>query len=219
VNNEEHLDKTQEFCYNVIVKNPELLLIGGKPFSGKSSISRAFVDGNIDVVVRHLSMGDRLRAINKGEVESRYSNDLATDTSDLKAHKPIADKEKPIGVFEEFIEQEPADLYILDAFPRYPDRLDAFRESIQGMGARILAVCLVDVPDELSIERSKGRAQRYDDVEEDEVFVRKRLDDFRAGAMPVLAELSRDYPYYVLDGTKPITDNVAALDRIYQENK
>lgn len=134
----------------MLMKRPELLLIGGKPFSGKSSISRSFVEANSGIVVKHLSMGDRLRAINKGEIASRYSHDLSVDTNDLKAHKPITDKEKPIGVFEEFIEEEPADLYILDAFPRYPDRLNIFKQSVQGMGAKILAVCLVDVPDEVS---------------------------------------------------------------------
>ena len=201
------------------MKSPELLLIGGKPFSGKSSISKSFAEANSGIVVKHLSMGDRLRAINRGEVVSRYSDDLSVDTNNLKAHKPIADREKPIGVFEEFIEQEPADLYILDAFPRYPDRLGIFNRSIQGMGAKILAVCLVDVPDEISLARSKGRAQRYGDVKEDEAFVRGRLQDFDSGAMPVLTTLSQDYPYYVIDGTQSIESSVAELNRIYQENK
>lgn len=110
------------------MKTPELLIIGGKPFSGKSTISRTYA-AQSNNTIKHLSMGERLRAISKGEVSSHYSEALAKSEGALKAHDPVA-KELPIAVFEEFIREESPDLVLLDAFPRYPDRLDLFRRAV-----------------------------------------------------------------------------------------
>ena len=152
------------------MNTPELILVGGKPFSGKSTISRAYSQTEIDRVVKHLSMGDRLRAIGKGEIPSQFSDILCQSEKQLKAHSPVS-KEIPIGVFEEFLEEEPADLVILDAYPRYQNRLDDFKESIQRVGTKVLAVCRIDVSDTVVLERSTSRAQRYEDVLEDKIFV------------------------------------------------
>ncbi len=195
------------------MSNPNLVLIGGKPYSGKSSIAAAAAKMDQSGRTRHLSMGDQLRAIGAGEVESAYSNVLKANTEELKSHAPVS-SETAIGVFMEFVQAKPADVIIIDGFPRYPDRVEGFRQAVKKLSTNILAVCRVEVPDSVVHERSKERQQRFNDVEEDVVFVEKRLNDYRTNALPVLDILSFDYLEYRLDGRETIEENATALTTI-----
>jgi adenylate kinase family enzyme len=194
---------------------PELIVLNGVLCSGKSTISRALVAMESEHTVRHLPMGERLRGIASGDIPSAYAPNVEEDIDSLKQHTQIHDPNLPIAVFEEFIDEEPSDLVILDGFPRYPDRLAGFRESIKSMGANLLAACEVHVPVHVVRERNSLREQRYVDIEENESFIQKRLVEYQAGPALVMEALAAEYPYYQMDGTQLIEDNVATLNGIY----
>lgn len=197
------------------MSSPELIVMNGVPCAGKSTIAKAFVAAATDIKARHLPMGERLRGISSGQIPSMHSPALAGDSANLKKHTQVHDPNLPISVFEEFIDQEPADLVILDGFPRYPDRLDGFKKSIKKIGSELLAVCEVSVPEDVVRARSHAREQRHEDVKEDDAFIQKRLDEYQAGPAVVMAALASEYPRYKIDGTQPIDLNVAVLRTIY----
>lgn len=193
---------------------PEIIILGGPPCSGKTTIGRKFAALETEGVVKHLSMGDHLRAIRAGEIDSRFSDALIDSSQQLKDHAPVP-AEVPIGVFEEFIETEQPDLLVLDGFPRYPERVAAFRKSVEHINGNILAICKIAVPDELVHKRYAERPQRFEDVEEDRALIEKRLNDYRSNASPALDSLAADgYPRFKLDGTKPVSDSVLTLRSI-----
>lgn len=189
--------------------------MNGVPCAGKSTISRSFAGADNDIKVRHLPMGERLRGIASGQISSEYAPLLRGDTTNLKNHTQVNNPDLPIFVFEEFIDQEHADLVILDGFPRYPDRVDGFKKSIKRIGSKLLAVCEVNIPETIIRMRSNTREQRYEDVEENEAFMQKRLSEYQIGPAIVMGKLASEYPYYQIDGTQPIEDNVASLREIY----
>ena len=197
------------------MNTPELLVIGGKPYSGKSTISKAFVEFDGDKVISHLSMGERLRAISCGAIASRHTALVSNSAQQLKNHAPVP-AEAPILVFEEFVDENPSDLIVLDGFPRYMNRLQTFKESAQRLGTNIIAVCKVNVGTEVIYERSHDRGQRYEDIAENVAFIDRRLAEFRDGPLQVITALSKEYPYYELDGTLPINRNADALQDIYR---
>ena len=201
----------------ISMQTPEIIVVGGKPYSGKSSVSSALVELDKSGRARHLSIGAQLRAISAGEVASKYSAELADSAETLKNHKPV-NKDVSLGVFREFIESEPADIIILDGFPRYPDRMDGFNEAIEEIGAKIIAVVLIDVEDSLVHKRSSSRTQRYKDVVEDSTFIDSRIKDFRNNSFPVIEILSKRYPFYKINGDRPLSENIEDFINIYKEN-
>lgn len=105
-------------------------------------------------------------------------------------------------------------------FPRFPDRLHGFKKSVKHIGARVLAVCHLDVSDDVVFERSEGegREQRYADVDEGQAFIEERLRRFREETLPTMSALALDYPFYRLDGTHSIESNTAELIDIIDAN-
>jgi adenylate kinase family enzyme len=189
----------------------ELIIIGGKPYSGKTSLSKLLGENkDIKIPIRVLSMGERLRAIGSGKIKSNYTELLANSTDALKHHFAVP-KEAALAIFEEFVAEQPDSLIILDGFPRYPDRLEGFEQSINRLKAKVLAVCRVDVDDSVVFERSKNREQRYADVAEDDSFIQKRLEDYQLNVLPTLNALAHESNLYVLDGTKVFDTNLSKL--------
>jgi adenylate kinase len=83
--------------------------------------------------------------------------------------------------------------FILDGYPRTLNQALVLRDSLQSIGVRISAAILLDIPDELAVERVRGRRDsgviRTDDSEE---IIRRRLSKFRresASFLPLFAEL------------------------------
>jgi len=195
----------------------ELIVVGGKPYSGKSSISEGLVKKDKTGSIRHLSIGERLRGISSGKIKSIYSDVLKANADDLKKHAPVS-KETSLGVFLEFVNEKPAKLILLDGYPRYLNRLEGFNQALKDINATIIAVCRVQVSDEVVHKRSLLREQRYKDTPEDRDFVEKRLNDFKNDSLTVLEILEKEYPSYVLNGLDPVEENITKLQKIYNSN-
>lgn len=195
--------------------NHELMLLCGKTASGKSSLCEELVRRDTPSGVRHLPMGARLRAISRGQIASRYGHVLQAEAGALARHEP-APHDMAVAVFEEFLEQAAPGLVLVDGFPRYPDRLPGFYESVQRMGARVLGICHVTVDNSTAWERLRAREQRSADVRENTRFFRERMADYRTQVLPTMNELADHYPLHSLDGTRPLDENAAALLDLYE---
>lgn len=98
----------------------ELLVIGGKPYAGKTTLSESVgLARGASNPTHHLPMGERLRGIAAGRIPSKYFEELSANNEVLKRHDP-APKDVTIGVFEEYISMHPeGGLTILDGFPSF----------------------------------------------------------------------------------------------------
>jgi adenylate kinase len=194
--------------------SPEILLLGGAPGSGKSSIAKRFVELGKPEGARHLSIGDLKRSIVAGEIPSAFAEMLQQrEHPDRKTG--AAPSEAMTGIMEEFILARPDGLAIVDGFPRYMDRVAPFKESMAKIGANVLALCVVEIDEAVLIERLGGRAERSGQKIKDPL---ERLADHRDNVMPTLEVLAADHPSYTLDGALPLDVNAAELLTIYERH-
>jgi len=192
----------------------KLLLVNGKPGSGKSTVSELAAAQFNDCY--YFSMGEEIRARGLDGKPSRYSTELEEYKTELRLHKPLP-PHLAVNVFEECLEQTDCLSVIVDGYPQFPDRLPRFHESLERVGARVIATCMIDVSDEVATERMNLRAQRTADVTEDKVFTSKRLKSYYENAEPTIQALANQYPLRLVDGSQPINAVVHDLVAIGKE--
>ena len=132
------------------MKNTEIILLGGAPGSGKSSIAKRVVERNTPQGIRHLSIGDLKRSIVAGEIPSAFA-ELLQQREHPDRKTGAAPSEAMTGIMEEFILAQPENLTIVDGFPRYMDRVVPFKESMHKIGANVLALCVVKVDESILV--------------------------------------------------------------------
>lgn len=196
--------------------NMELMLLAGKPGSGKSTMSKAMLalEGAPKDGV-HLSIGEHLRSIGGGYIESEFSEVLAEATNDMAQDKSVP-HDVTLGVIGEFIEvNTDKDLIILDGL-RAPEGLGGFKQVIHKVGSKVLAICESIVDDDTVYERIGTREQRYAVVQEDHEFIRARLQTYTECMVPTIEHMKREYPYHAIDGTLSAEVNAQALLDVYK---
>ena len=153
---------------------PTIALLG-PPGSGKGTQAARLRD-ELDFVT--LSTGDLLREARANDTElgrraAEYMDrgDLVPDEIVLEAlREAVADLDgKPI---------------LLDGFPRTVEQADALADGLSARGRALTDVILLDVPDDLVVERLAGREQgRADD---DPATVRERLRVYHDTTEPLV---------------------------------
>jgi adenylate kinase len=194
----------------------QLFLIAGKPGSGKSTVSRLAAMQLGDAY--HFSMGDEIRARALHGKPSRYGEQLKTCVDAIKASLPIP-HELVAGVFEECIADSTINTIIVDGYPQYPDRLPAFDETNARVDAAVIAVCIIDVSDDVARMRLLGREGRFADVTEDDKYVAKRLAGFTKNVVPTVDVLAGKYPIHHVDGSGTPDQVAAELVRIVRASR
>jgi adenylate kinase len=188
-----------------------LILIHGKPGSGKSTVSRIAAERLRNVY--HFSMGDELRSRALEGKPSRYSDELKEQAEALRQALPVP-AHLAANVFEECVETSPHDTIIVDGYPQYPDRLPRFNETLEKVDAKVVAIVLIEVPDVVAAERIRGRAQRAETVAEDDAYITGRLMGYSKNVVPTIAVLSSEYPVTHIDGTSSPDEVTAELMKI-----
>lgn len=189
-------------------KVTKLLLLGGPPWAGKTSLAEYVVKISKYPKVTHLSIGNRKRDIEAGKVNSRYKEELNKRVSKYKHHNVVS-KDAMIGIFEEFVCAHKGELVIIDGFPRYPDRIEPFKASLKKLNAQVVAFCKLEVDERALRIRSKHPRPSRPPMNEKEINA--RLADYYETVEPTLEKLANLYPLYILDGTLPLEDNARIL--------
>lgn len=170
-----------------------VVLIHGKPGLGKSTLATS-VTAELKaqgVAAACFSIGQQLRAISGGEVQSRYARQLTAEHDILYRHAHVNDPVVIHGVVAEFLQSVVDGMVIIDGHPRYMDMVDEYEQTLNECGWYTALVVIIDGSDGLARERMARRHRGEAGMEEDPTW---RLDDYSHTMAPVLTWLSSRYP-------------------------
>lgn len=200
------------------------MILVGPPGAGKGTQAARLVDL---FLIPHISSGDMLRAAVKegtdlGKEADRY----------MKAGQLVPD-EVVIGmILERITKHDCAKGFMLDGFPRTRPQAEALDQAMAKAGVSLDAVVLVEVPDELIVDRITGRrsdpatgriyhvkfdppppglevVQRKDDTVE---AVTTRLAKYHSETAPII-------PFYLEKGILKRVDGVGEQDVVTERIK
>lgn len=134
----------------------EIVVVHGSVGSGKSTqCSRLASDGLNGVTVQHISAGNRLRDIRTGREPSKFSRYI----NDPSAPSPLPDWVVGGTIFEA-ISNDDSSLTLVDGYPRHPQAVESFRESVLRNRHRLLGTIVLQLSMNVSIERIVARGKR-----------------------------------------------------------
>ncbi len=197
------------------------MILVGPPGAGKGTQAARLVD---TYKIPHISSGDMLRAAVKAGTK------LGREADDFMKKGMLVPDEVVIGmVIERIGEDDAKHGFMLDGFPRTRPQAEALDVAMSEAGVSLDAVVLIQVPDELIVERITGRrsdpetgriyhtkfdpappeiadrlVQRKDDTEE---ACRTRLEKYHAETAPIV-------PFYDDKGLLARVDGVGAPDEV-----
>jgi adenylate kinase len=199
------------------VSDLNLILIG-PPGAGKGTQAARLRD---DFGLTHIATGDLLRA------HRERATDLGLRAARYMAEGRLVPDELVTEMIGEEIDSAPGG-FLLDGFPRTPGQADALDRVLEEHGRPLSAVLLIDVPDDVLVERISGRrlcpdghvyhvkynpparegvcdidgtplTQREDDKPE---TVRKRLEVYHRETEPLVERYEHHGTLYRVDGTR-----------------
>jgi adenylate kinase len=125
------------------------LILVGPPGAGKGTQAERLTE---DFNLPYFATGNILRAAVADGTELGRKAKEYMDNGDLVPDEVI------IGVILDALKAEAAsDGFLLDGFPRTVPQADALGQALEGLGRRLTAVLLVDVPDDEVVRRLSGR--------------------------------------------------------------
>ena len=199
------------------------MILVGPPGAGKGTQAAILVDR---YQIPHISTGEMLRAaVTEGSDLGRRADAFMKDGQLVPDELVIA------MVIERIGRDDCAEGFMLDGFPRTRSQAEALQVALDGAGVALDRVLLIEVPDELIVERITGRrsdpetgeiyhlqfrpppanradmlVQRHDDTAE---ACAKRLDKYHSETAPIV-------PYYRERGLLRTVDGNAAPSIVTQ---
>jgi adenylate kinase len=176
-----------------------ILVLFGPPGSGKGTQAARLSD---DLGFRHLATGDLLRAARADGTELGQRAAEYMDRGDLVPDDVIG------AMVRDAIAGAGDDAVVLDGFPRSVAQADALAGRLDAAGRELSGAVLIDVPDDVVVERISSRGQgRSDDNPE---TVRERLRVYHAETAPLVA-------YYDERGLLRRVDGAGDPDAVYEQ--
>ncbi len=125
------------------------LILFGPPGAGKGTQAERL---RKDFELPYIATGDMLRSNVKDQTELGKQAKAYMDAGDL-----VPDELILAMAADRLAEDDAQDGFILDGFPRTLEQAQALEKQLSGMGRRVTAALLIDVPDEEVIRRLSGR--------------------------------------------------------------
>jgi adenylate kinase len=125
------------------------LILLGPPGAGKGTQAERMRD---DFGLPHISTGDMLRAQVAEQTELGNAAKRYMDAGELVPDDVI------IGmIIARVRDPDAADGFLLDGFPRNEAQAEALSDALQGLGRKLTGALLIDVPDDVVVQRLAGR--------------------------------------------------------------
>ena len=121
------------------------VIVIGPPASGKGTHAERLAE---DLDLDHIATGDLLRQ------HVAEHDDLGEAAEDYMAHGQLVPDHLVVQMLSERLDDVHADGVVLDGFPRTVDQADALADEV---GFRPTAVIVLEVPEEVLVERIGGR--------------------------------------------------------------
>ena len=144
---------------------PTLTLLG-PPGSGKGTQAERLGEERGFVA---LATGDLLRAAREA------GTDLGRQASEYMNRGDLVPDDLIVAMIRDELEGLDAKPVLLDGFPRTVAQADALAEALEERGRKLGAAVLIDVPDDVVVERISGRHQDRDDDSPETVKERLRV--------------------------------------------
>jgi adenylate kinase len=154
----------------------EIVALLGPPGSGKGTQAERLRDG---LGFATLATGDLLREAGTAGTE------LGRRASEYMARGELVPDELIVALIRDAIAARDHKPLLLDGFPRSVTQADALAQVLGARGRRLTAAILIDVPEELVVERISRRHQGRDDDRPE--TVRERLRVYHRQTEPLIA--------------------------------
>ncbi|RMG48163.1 MAG: adenylate kinase [Acidobacteria bacterium] len=166
--------------------------------------------------IPHISTGDMLRAA------VRSGSDLGRRVESIMNSGALVPDELIGEVVAERLREPDAEKgFLLDGFPRTVEQVGILDRVLEKTGGRLDRVLLLDVPEQVVLERLLGRAEQGDRGEkradDNEETIRERLRVYREQTRPV-ADLYRERGLLTeIDGTGTIEQVFSRIQSVLAE--
>ena len=171
----------------------------GPPGAGKGTQATAMVE---KYSLHHISTGALLRK------EIASGSPLGMKAKELIENGCLVPDEVVEGMIEsEFRTVKGVDGFLLDGFPRTLAQAEALDRLLAKTGESVTATVSIMIPDEMIMERIKGRALkegRADDASED--IINNRISTYHKQTEPLIEYYRNAGKYHEVDGTGNIDE-------------
>lgn len=196
-----------------MLEQRSIIHVGGSPGSGKSRLASAVaakLEAEAGITAEHISLGNRLRHIGRGVIESMYRQEVidhlsSPDTSTARLREDVV-KNIVLDALEDSNRKD-IDVVLLDGYPRYPDQVETLR-FFSVITERALAGCITTVIDErTALARILKRSSDHSDRRLDDRAAKKKVENYYENSAETMAQLREALPphsmYYVTSNLSP----------------
>jgi adenylate kinase family enzyme len=193
-----------------------LVVVNGRPGSGKTSAAIKLTErlNSERLLAYHLSIGDRLRAIASGNVDSAYSKNVKKHIGKLSLSQPIP-SHIPGLVIKEAIHDKPEGLLVLDGYPRFEEQLSDFHRIAYVLGSRVLSIEL-SVTSEIAMGRLLNRGDRPGEMHYSKQLLQHRMEEYQQSVAPTLQTIAKAYDHIKVDASLPLEKVAGQMEQAVQ---
>jgi adenylate kinase family enzyme len=196
-----------------MLEQRSIIHVGGSPGSGKSRLASAVaakLEAQAGIVAEHISLGDRLRHIGRGTIESIYRREVidhlsSPDSSTARLREDVV-KNIVLDALEDSNRKD-VDVVLLDGYPRYPDQVETL-QFFSVITERALAGCITTVIDErTALARIMKRSSDHRERRLDDRAAHKKLENYYENSPQTMMRLREVLPprsmHYITSNLSP----------------
>ncbi len=176
------------------------LLFLGPPGAGKGTQAAQLAASH---GLMHLSTGDLLRA------EVAAGSDLGQEAAAVMARGELVSDELVLAIVRSRLQDHQGG-WLLDGFPRNLAQAEALDQLLGELGQQIELVVLMQLDDELLLQRLLGRG-RQDDTE---AVIRHRLEVYRQQTAPLIAHYRQQQLLQAVEAAGAIAEIAGRIEAL-----